>query len=89
VRRYFKLYLTISENRGIEDVRFQYIGCLALAASGFILTEMVKDKSLEEAKKITEEAVLKALGGLPDAECHCARLAITTLHKTIAKYEKT
>jgi len=83
-----KLYLTISENSVIEDARFQYIGCPALAASGFILTKMVKDKSLQEAKKITEKAVLKELDGLPDAECHCAKLAITALRKTFAKYEK-
>jgi NifU-like protein involved in Fe-S cluster formation len=82
-----KLYLAISENRVIKGARFQYIGCPALAASGSILTEMVKGKSLQDAKKITEEAVLKALGGLPDAECHCAKLAITALRKTIAKYE--
>jgi NifU-like protein involved in Fe-S cluster formation len=82
-----KLYLTINEKNVIGDAKFQYIGCPALAASGSILTKMVKDKSLQEAKKITEEAVLTELGGLPDAECHCAKLATTALRKTIAKYE--
>ena len=82
-----KFYLMIDEKNVIEDVRFQYIGCPALAASGSILTTIVKDKSLQEAKKITEETVLEQLGGLPDAECHCAKLATTALRKTIAKYE--
>jgi len=83
-----KLYLTISENSVIEDARFQYIGCPALAASGSILTKMMKNKSLQEAKKITEDEVLKELGGLPDVECHCAELAVTTLHKAISNYKE-
>ena len=82
-----KFYLRINENNVIEDARFQYVGCPALAASASILTEVVKNKSLEEAKKITEDDVLQELDGLPDSECHCAELAVITLHRTIAKYE--
>lgn len=82
-----KFYLNIKENGVIEDVRFQYIGCLALAACGSIVTGMVKGKSLLEVKERTEDDVLMQLNGLPDDECHCAKLAVTALHKTIQKYE--
>lgn len=83
-----KFYLIINQDNVIEEAKFQYIGCPALAASGSILIEMVKKMSLQDAKKITEEEVRKKLGGLPDAECHCAKLAVTALNKTIVKYAK-
>lgn len=81
-----KFYLRINENNLIDDVKFQYIGCPALAASGSTLTAMVKGQSLEQAKAIAVEDVLIALGNLPDHDCHCATLAVTTLRKTIQKY---
>ena len=83
-----KFYLMINQDNVIEEVKLQYIGCPALAASGSILTEMVKKTSLGDAKKITDNEVRKKLGGLPDVECHCAKLAVTALHKTISKYEE-
>lgn len=83
-----KLYLKITRDDVIEDARFQYLGCPASAACGSILTQIIRGKTLQEAKEITENDVLKVLNGLPDDECHCAVLAVTTLHKTIVKYEE-
>jgi nitrogen fixation NifU-like protein len=83
-----KLYLKISENGVITDVKFQYIGCPASAICGSALTQITKGKMLQDAKKITEEDVLNQLGGIPDKECHCAKLNVITLQKTISKYEE-
>ena len=83
-----KLYLKINKDKVIEDAKFQYLGCPASAACGSILTQIIKRKRLQEAKEITEDDVLKELDGLPDNECHCAELAVTTLYKTISKYEE-
>jgi NifU-like protein involved in Fe-S cluster formation len=83
-----KLYLRISENNVIEDAKFQYIGCPASAICGSTLTQIIKGKTLQEAKKIAEDDVLAELGGVPDEECHCAKLNISTLQKTISKYEE-
>lgn len=82
-----KLYLKISRDDVIEDARFLYLGCPASAACGSVLTLIIKGKTLQEAKEITDNDVLKVLNGLPDDECHCAVLAATTLHMAIAKYE--
>lgn len=49
---------------------------------------MVKGKSLLEANKITEEDLLTELGEMPGEECHCAKLAVTTLKMTLSKYEE-
>lgn len=82
-----KLYLKINKDTVIKDAKFQYVGCPALAICGSILTQIVSGKTLREAKTTTEDDVLKELNGLPDEECHCAELAVTTLYKTITKYE--
>jgi len=82
-----KLYLKINDQNKIEDAKFQYLGCPASAVCGSILTQVAKGKTLQAAKEITEEEILKDLGGLPDDECHCAELVVTALRKTIKKYE--
>ena len=82
-----KLYLKISNDTIIEDAKFQYLGCPALASSGSAITRIAKGKTLEEAKNITEQDILHELGGLPEAKLHCPKLAVTTLQKAITTYE--
>jgi NifU-like protein involved in Fe-S cluster formation len=61
-----KLYLKINDQNKIEDAKFQYLGCPASAVCGSIVTQIAKGKTLQAAKEITEEEVLKELGGLPN-----------------------
>jgi len=70
------MYLKVEEG-AIKDAKFQAIGCAGAFASGSALTEMVKGKTLEEAKKLTEQDVIKDLEGLPGPKLHCARLNST------------
>ena len=83
-----KLYLQIGEDNVIQKARFQYVGCPASAASGSILTQIITGKTIHEAKTITPANVLSQLDGLPDEECHCAELVVTTLQKTLAYYQQ-
>lgn len=82
-----KIYLKIIDKNVIENAKFQYLGCPASAACGSIVTQITKGKTLREAESITEEEVIKKLDGLPDDECHCATLVLTTLRNAIKKYE--
>ena len=82
-----KLYLKINDNGIIEDAKFQYLGCPGAASSGSAITKIVKGKTLEDAKKITDYDILNELGGLPESKLHCPKLAVTTLQKAIAEYE--
>lgn len=82
-----KIYLKVKEGV-ICDAKFQAIGCAGAFASGSALTEMVKGKTLKQAKLITEQDVSNDLGGLPGAKIHCAGLAVDALRKTIESYEK-
>jgi NifU-like protein involved in Fe-S cluster formation len=52
------------------------------------MTNLVKGKTIEEAKKLTEHDILKELGGLPKPKLDCPKLAIATLQKAVTEYEK-
>jgi NifU-like protein involved in Fe-S cluster formation len=83
-----KLHLEINKNGIIEDAKFHYLGCPGSAASASAMTNLVKGKTIEEAKKLTKDGILKELGGLPKPKLDCPKLAIATLQKAIAEYEK-
>jgi nitrogen fixation NifU-like protein len=83
-----KLYLKIDKKGMIEDAKFYYLGCPGSASSASAMTELVKGKTVDQAKKITEDNVLNELGGLPKTKLDCPKLAIATMRKAIAEYEK-
>ncbi len=80
-----RVYLKV-EDDVIKDAKFQAIGCAGAFASGSTITEIVKGKTLKEAKKITEQDILKDLEGLPGPKLHCARLSVDALRKSIESY---
>ena len=61
-------------------------GCGCSIASGSMITELARGKSVSEAQKITHQDVLDALGGLPKDDLHCAVLATNTLKEAIKDY---
>jgi nitrogen fixation NifU-like protein len=73
-------------NNVIDDVRFQTFGCGAAIATSSIVTEMVKGKSPEEARRITNEDVARALGGLPEHKMHCSNMAADAMHNALDDY---
>lgn len=82
------LYLKVNpETRVIEDVRFQSYGCASNIATGSIITDMAKGKTLDEAKQINWKAAAAELDGLPPQKMHCSVLAVDTLRSAIRKYE--
>jgi nitrogen fixation NifU-like protein len=70
----------------IINASFMTDGCGTTVASGSMVTEMIKGKSISEARKITQRDVLDALGGLPQESEHCALLAANTLKAAIRDY---
>lgn len=80
------IYLDVKDGR-IEDIKFKTLGCAAAIASSSMLTEMVKGKTLEEAKKVATDDIVNALGGLPEAKIHCSVLAGDALKAAIIDYE--
>jgi len=80
-----EVYLKI-ESDVIRDAKFQAVGCAGAFSSGSALMEMVKEKTLEEAEKITETDIISFLEGIPKQKIHCACLAKRTLQMAIKKY---
>ena len=82
-----KMYLKVKDNI-IEDVKFKTFGCGSAIATSSIATEMIKGKPLSEALKLTNQAVVEALDGLPAVKIHCSVLAEQAIKAAIADYYK-
>lgn len=86
-----KIYLKINKNKQnqqiIKDIKFQTMGCAAAIATSSMITELAKGKTLEKAKKITNQDVAHALGELPKIKMHCSNLAADALRKAIVEWE--
>ncbi len=83
------VYLKIDEeSHRIEDIKFESYGCASNIATGSIITELAKGKTIEEAKAITWEQAADALGGLPPVKVHCSVLAVDGLRAAIQNYEE-
>ncbi len=73
-----RLTLRINEGR-IAGIRFKAKGCVASMACASALTELAHGKSVEEARALSREGVIAAVGGLPQASTHAAQLSLDTL----------
>lgn len=81
------IYIKVRDNR-IADIKFKTFGCGAAVATSSMITELAKNKSLEEALKISRQNVADSLGGLPPIKMHCSNLAADALHEAIKDYQK-
>jgi len=83
------VYLKVDpEELRITDIKFESYGCASNIATGSIITELAKGKTLEEAKQITWKQASEALGGLPPIKAHCSVLAVDGLRAAIENYEE-
>lgn len=83
------VYLKVDPNDlRIDDIKFESYGCASNIATGSIITELAKGKTLEEAKEITWQQASDALGGLPPIKTHCSVLAVDGLRSAIQNYEE-
>lgn len=82
-----KIYMDIEDNV-IKDVKFKTFGCGAAIATSSMATEMVKGKTVDEALKLTNKAVMEALDGLPPEKIHCSVLAEEAIASAIKDYKQ-
>jgi nitrogen fixation NifU-like protein len=84
------VYLKVDEEtKKIEDIKFESYGCASNIATGSIITELAKGRTLDEAKKISWKQASDELGGLPAIKAHCSVLAVDGLRAAIENYEET
>ena len=83
-----KISMKINDNGIIEDVKFKTFGCGAAVATSSIATEMIKGKTIGEAEKLSNKAVIEALDGLPPAKIHCSVLAEEAVKAALKDYHE-
>jgi len=84
-----QLTLKVDEKtKKITDIKFKSYGCASNIATGSIITELAKGKTIDEAKKISWKTAAEELGGLPPVKAHCSVLAVSSLREAIRNYEE-
>ena len=81
-----RMFLDIDENGIIREAKFKTFGCGAAVATSSMATELIKGKSIDEALKLTNSAVVEALEGLPPAKLHCSVLAEEAVKAAVDNY---
>jgi nitrogen fixation NifU-like protein len=81
-----RLQIEVDEKNVITDCKFKTYGCGSAIASSQQMIEMMKGKTIEEAKKIKDKDIAKILE-LPSIKLHCSVLAEDSIKQAIADYE--
>jgi len=81
-----RLQIEVSEDGLITDCKFKTYGCGSAIASSQQMIEMLKGKTLEEAKEIKDRDIAELLE-LPPIKIHCSVLAEDSIKKAIEDYE--
>jgi nitrogen fixation NifU-like protein len=83
-----QMKLWISVRSGcIDKIAFKSFGCPGAIATSSMLTDLAKGKSIEDAKRITDDDVVEALGGIPERKKHCSLLGVQALQAAIKDWE--
>jgi len=77
-----QIWLKFRDNR-INEIGYWTDGCAATIAAGSMVTELAKDKTVNEALTISARELADALEDLPEGNFHCADLAVNTLKATL------
>ncbi len=81
-----EIFLKI-EDGVIVDAKFRTFGCASAIASSSVTTEMILDKTIEEALQLTNKSIAENLDGLPASKLHCSVLAEEVIKAAIEDYK--
>ncbi len=77
-----RLTLKLAGGR-IAEIAFQAKGCVASMACASALTELVRGQTIEQARLLSKEQLVNAVGGLPPASSHAGQLALDALQAVL------
>lgn len=85
------IWINVNEDtQTISECKWKTFGCPSAVASTSMMSVMVTENggmSLSKAKRITPEAIITRLIGLPDRKYHCSVLGHLALREAIKNYE--
>ncbi len=81
-----KLWVVVRAGR-ITRIAFKSFGCPGAIATSSMLTDLAKGKTIEEARLITDDDIVEALGGIPENKRHCSLLGVRALQAAIKDWE--
>lgn len=82
-----QLQIKVDDDGVIEDAKFKCFGCGSAIASSSLATEWIKGRSVDDALKIKNTAIVEELS-LPPVKIHCSVLAEDSIRSAIADYKK-
>lgn len=80
-----EIYVLIEDNK-FEDVKFKAYGGVLTIVCASVVTELVRNKPVKVASKLTESDILAELGDLPEEKMYCISLAIQSLNNAVEDY---
>ena len=72
----------------ITDVKFRVFGCPGAIVTSSIATELVKGNDVAFALSLSDDDVLKALGGLPEGKEHCSLMSVHAIRTALSEVVK-
>ena len=85
-----RMWLKFKEENGkkvIDRASFQSFGCQTAIAVASMATELLRGKTIEEAKALSAEAMGGELGPLPPMKIHCGQLVEGALKQALGNAE--
>ncbi len=82
-----KLWIGVEEGR-IRRIAFRSFGCPGAIATSSMLTALAIGKTIEEARRITDDDVIMALGGIPEHKRHCSLLGVRALGAALDDHDR-
>lgn len=82
---FIKVWLRI-ENETIVDFKYKVFGCWGAISTTSVVSELAIGKSIKEATQITDDDVVRALGGIPENKQHCSLLGVQGLRAALADF---
>lgn len=80
-----EIWLRVKDGK-VEEATFQTTGCLPTCASAAAVTALAMGRPVRDCLKITQSAIIKELGGMPEQDHHCALLAARAFQRALRSY---
>jgi len=80
-----EMYISVDGDR-IKQISYVTDGCSSSSIAGSFTAELATGKTFVEVLDMTGADVLAEIGTFPEAEEHCAHLAVTTLQEAVNSF---